>query len=218
MPISIKTGTFCSGRISTAQASFRGLCRARSTGIAGGSSSAPPTRGRSETYNRNGEPSVDTISFTPIGVIRTPFTTLDDMPIQPAGAQDAAGEILLREEFAEGLRDLDGFSHIHLIYHFHRSSGYDLKVVPFMDTVERGLFSTRAPRRPNLIGLSVVRLESIEGTVLRVRGIDVLDGTPLLDIKPYVTKFDAVPADRFGWLDRNADKAETLRSDRRFTG
>ena len=160
---------------------------------------------------------MDLIEFTPIGVIRTPFTTLDDMPIQPTGAQDVAGEIRLHEQYAEGLQDLDGFSHIHLLYHFHRNSGYSLKVVPFMDNKERGLFSTRAPRRPNLIGLSVVRLEAIDGLVLHVRGIDVLDGTPLLDIKPYVTKFDAAPADRFGWLDRNADKAETLRSDKRFT-
>lgn len=160
---------------------------------------------------------METIEFTPIGVIRTPFATLDDMPIQPTGAQGVAGEIRLREEFAEGLHDLDGYSHIHLIYHLHGSSGYALKVLPFMDNVERGLFSTRAPRRPNPVGLSVVRLESIDGAVLRVRDIDVLDGTPLLDLKPYVARFDAPPADRFGWMERNADKAETLRSDKRFT-
>lgn len=160
---------------------------------------------------------MDPILFTPIGVIRTPFASLDDMPIQPTGAQDTVGEIRINEDLAEGLRDLDGYSHIHLIYYLHGSSGYDLTVLPFMDDVERGLFSTRAPRRPNQIGLSVVRLESVDGAVVHVRGIDVLDGTPLLDIKPYVARFDAPPADRFGWMERNADKAETLRSDKRFT-
>lgn len=159
---------------------------------------------------------MNTISITPIGVIHTPFTDLKNMPIQPNGAQGVNGEIEIYEEFAEGLQDLEGFSHIHLLYHFHQNSGYKLKVVPFMDTVERGLFSTRAPKRPSMIGLSVVRLESVCGNRLRIQGIDVLDGTPLLDIKPYVTKIDAPPADSFGWLDKNADKAETMRSDSRF--
>ncbi|MBG0790477.1 MAG: tRNA (N6-threonylcarbamoyladenosine(37)-N6)-methyltransferase TrmO [Desulfovibrionaceae bacterium] len=159
---------------------------------------------------------MNTTTIIPIGIIHTPFKELDNMPIQPAGARDVIGEIEVFEEFAEGLQDLDGFSHIHLLYHFHKNSGYKLKVTPFMDTVERGLFATRAPRRPNMIGLSVVRLESVRDNILRVRGIDVLDGTPLIDIKPYVAKFDAVPADSFGWLDENADKAETLKSDFRF--
>ena len=160
---------------------------------------------------------MNTVSFTPIGVIRTPFTTLEDMPIQPTGARNVLGEIHILDKYAEGLQDLDGFSHIHLLYNFHRNAGYDLKVVPFMDSVPRGLFSTRAPKRPNMIGMSIVRLESVEGNVLRVRGIDVLDETPLLDIKPYVAKFDVVDADRFGWLDQNADKAQTIKSDKRFT-
>ena len=160
---------------------------------------------------------MNSVTITPIGVIRTPFTTLEDMPIQPTGARDVLGEIRLNDEYAEGLRDLDGFSHIHLLYHFHKSVGYDLTLVPFMDSVPRGLFSTRAPKRPCMIGMSVVRLEAVDGTVLRVRGIDVLDRTPLLDIKPFVTMFDVVDADRFGWLDENAAKAETLKSDRRFT-
>jgi len=159
---------------------------------------------------------MDTIVFSPIGLISSPFETFDDMPIQPTGARDVRGEVRVFDEFREGLQDLDGFSHIHLIYHFHKNTGYDLTLTPFMDTVPRGLFSTRAPRRPNMIGLSVVRLEGIEGNILHIRGVDVLNGTPLLDIKPYVTKFDVVPADRFGWLDKNADKAETLRSDKRF--
>jgi len=159
---------------------------------------------------------MDSIEFRPIGVIRSPFKDLAGMPIQPSGARDTEGEVHLLEEYAEGLADLDGFSHIHLFYHFHRNRGFDLKVKPFMDTVERGLFATRAPRRPNMLGLSVVRLVGVEGNILHVRGVDVLDGTPLLDIKPYVAKFDAAPADRFGWLECNADKAEKLRSDSRF--
>ncbi|WP_319466311.1 tRNA (N6-threonylcarbamoyladenosine(37)-N6)-methyltransferase TrmO [uncultured Pseudodesulfovibrio sp.] len=159
---------------------------------------------------------MDSIEFNPIGTIHTPFKKLGDMPIQPTGAKDVVGEVHLREELAAGLQDLDGFSHIHLIYHFHQNTDYELTVIPFMDTVKRGLFSTRAPRRPNMIGMSIVCLEKIEGNILHIRGIDVLDGTPLLDIKPYVAKFDAPSADRFGWLDENAHKAETIRSDKRF--
>ena len=159
---------------------------------------------------------MDSIVFRPIGVIHTPYDDLAGMPIQPTGARGVAGEVHVFEEYAEGLADLDGFSHIYLFYHFHRNDGYRLKVTPFMDTVERGLFSTRAPRRPNMLGMSVVRLESVRGTVLRVVGADVLDGTPLLDIKPYVAQFDAAPADRFGWLETAADQAQTLVSDSRF--
>lgn len=157
------------------------------------------------------------IIYSPIGLIRSPFKTLDNMPIQPTGAQDTLGEIHIFDEFREGLQDLDGFSHIHLLYHFHKNNGYDLLVKPFMDTVLRGLFSTRAPKRPNMIGLSVVGIEGIKGNTIYIRGVDVLDQTPLLDIKPFVTKFDAAPADRFGWLDQNAHKAEDFRSDKRFT-
>ena len=118
------------------------------------------------------------ITFTPIGTIHTPFTNLDGMPIQPTGAKDVKGEIILEPQYEEGLRDLDGFSHIILLYHFHLSNGYRLTVKPFLDTVNRGLFSTRAPRRPNPIGLSIVRLVQIDGPTLHVQDVDVLDGTP----------------------------------------
>jgi tRNA-Thr(GGU) m(6)t(6)A37 methyltransferase TsaA len=139
------------------------------------------------------------------------------MPIQPSGAKGAAGEIHLESDLIEGLQDLDAFSHLILLYHFHASSGYNLRVKPFMDTVARGLFATRAPRRPNPIGLSVVRLASIEGNVLHILDVDVLDQTPLLDIKPYVPRFDTPEGDmRCGWLEKNADKSEHLRSDDRF--
>lgn len=156
------------------------------------------------------------IEFEPIGTIYSPFDILENMPIQPTGAWDVLGEIHIREELIPGLKDLDGFSHIHLLYHFHKNDVYELTVTPFMDTVPRGLFSTRAPRRPNMIGMSIVCLEKIDGNILHIRGVDVLNGTPLLDIKPYVAKFDAPSANRFGWLDDNADKAKNLRSDKRF--
>lgn len=156
------------------------------------------------------------IVFSPIGLIHTPFSTLNDMPIQPNGARGVRGEIHLNKELVEGLKDLEGFSHIHMLYHFHMNEGYSLTPTPFMDDTPRGLFSTRAPRRPNMIGMSIVRIERIEGNIIHILDVDVLDGTPLLDIKPYVAKFDVVDADRFGWLDENAHKACSIRSDERF--
>jgi tRNA-Thr(GGU) m(6)t(6)A37 methyltransferase TsaA len=138
------------------------------------------------------------------------------MPIQPSGAAEIVGRVIIVPELSEALDDLEEFSHLILIYHFHRSEGYRLKVTPFMDTVERGLFSTRAPRRPNPVGLSVVRLLARTANILDVRGIDVLNGTPLLDIKPFVPAFDAPAAERTGWLEVNSHKARALRSDDRF--
>ena len=120
------------------------------------------------------------------------------------------------DEFRAGLGDLDGFSHIVLLYHFHRSSGFDLEVVPFMDTRSRGLFATRAPRRPNPIGLSVVRLVRIEDGVLHVENVDILDGTPLLDIKPYVPEFDAPTPVSTGWLEQAGKTVSRRRADNRF--
>jgi tRNA-Thr(GGU) m(6)t(6)A37 methyltransferase TsaA len=120
------------------------------------------------------------------------------------------------EEFRAGLQDLDGFSHIVLLYHLHLSRGFDLLVVPFLDTRMRGLFSTRAPRRPNPIGLSVVELDRIEDGVLHIRNVDMLDGTPVLDIKPYVREFDAQGHVRTGWLEKAGKDVRTRRSDERF--
>ena len=138
------------------------------------------------------------------------------MPIQPAGATSVKGSVEVLSAFQDGLQDLGGFSHIILLYLFHRSRGFELKVVPFLDTTLRGVFATRAPKRPNPIGLSVVQLERIEGGVLYVEGIDVLDGTPLLDIKPYVPDFDAQVEARTGWLEQASKKAKGKRSDERF--
>lgn len=156
------------------------------------------------------------IEFSPIGLIHSPFTDPEGMPIQPAGAADVQGTVEVYEDFRAGLQDLDGFSHVILLYHLHRSRGFDLRVVPFLDTRPRGLFATRAPRRPNAIGLSVVRLHRIEDGMLHVRNIDVLDGTPLLDIKPYVPEFDAQAGVRVGWLEKAKQAVSQQRSDERF--
>ena len=159
---------------------------------------------------------MSTIVYRPIGFARTPFTTTEDMPIQPAGAVGIHGSIEIAPEYAEGLTDLDGFSHIILLYHFHRSPGPRLRVTPFLDDRPRGVFATRAPTRPNPLGLSVVRLLAIEGNVLDVADIDLLDGTPILDIKPYVPVIDRVEATSTGWFPSDRSEVENQRSDARF--
>lgn len=152
----------------------------------------------------------------PIGVIRSPFTELVDMPIQPRGAPQTEGKILIDKKFEEGLQDIEGFSHIYLIYSFHQAKRIEMKVVPFMDSMPHGVFATRSPLRPNHIGLSLVELLERIGNILKVKGIDVLDGTPLLDIKPYVAQFDHVEKSRSGWLSASDDKIAEKRSDNRF--
>ncbi|SHO51717.1 tRNA (N6-threonylcarbamoyladenosine(37)-N6)-methyltransferase TrmO [Desulfopila aestuarii] len=151
-----------------------------------------------------------------IGIIHTPFTNLEDMPIQPAGASDIQGEVVVHEEFAEGLRDLEDFSHIYLIYQFHKATRTELTVVPFMDTVSRGVYATRSPLRPNHIGISIVNLVSVKGNTVNVRGIDILDGTPLLDIKPFIAAFDQVAESRDGWMTATSAEVARKRSDTRF--
>lgn len=156
------------------------------------------------------------ITLTPIGTIHTPHTDLANMPIQPTSAKGVQGWIELDPSYTEGLKDLEGFSHIILLYHFHQSQGYKLTVTPYLDKTQRGLFATRAPKRPNPIGLSIVKLNSIEGNRLNIENIDVLDGTPLLDIKPYVPVFDDQKDVRFGWLEKAREEVHTKRSDDRF--
>ena len=141
------------------------------------------------------------ITFEPIGIIYTPFKTKEGMPIQSAGAEGIKGKIILNEEFASGLTDLEGFSHIILVYHFHRSVGFELKTKPFLDDKKHGVFSTRAPRRPNPIGISVVRLLSIDKNILKVENVDILNETPLLDIKPYIPDFDIHKTEKNGWIE-----------------
>jgi len=157
------------------------------------------------------------IAMRPIGVVHSPWTSLQGMPIQPAGAGNAQGQLVLHPEYAAGLADLDGFSHAYLLYHFHQSQGFDLKVTPFLDDTPRGLFATRAPRRPNPMGLSIVRVLGVEGNIVHIADVDVLDGTPLLDIKPYMPAFDAFPEARAGWAEKSQAQARSTRSDSRFT-
>lgn len=154
--------------------------------------------------------------FKPIGTIHSPFKKLEGMPIQPAGASGVRGTVEVLPPFHPGLQDLDGFSHIYLLYHFHRSKGYLLKVTPFMDSKPRGLFATRAPVRPNPIGLSVVRLIRIEKGTLHIQNVDILDGTPLLDIKPYVPDFDQPSNAKTGWFESARQAVSQKQSDDRF--
>ena len=156
------------------------------------------------------------INFRPIGTIITPFSRIEEMPIQSSAAAGIRGEIVINEAFTEGLSDLEGFSHIYLLYHFHLSNSYDLKVTPFLDDQQRGVFATRAPRRPNPIGLSVVRLIGIEKNRLEIENVDMVNGTPLLDIKPYVPEMEGVGQYRIGWLSRYKDEIGSKESDSRF--
>lgn len=159
----------------------------------------------------------ETICYNPIGMIKTPFTDIAKMPIQPSGAEDTEGIIELNPELSPGLLDLEGFSHLILIYHLHLAPKYKLSVVPFMDDKPHGIFATRAPARPNPIGISTVRLKKIEGNKIYIEGVDILNGTPLLDIKPFFSKFDNRLEARSGWLDnKKKEDIITIRSDNRF--
>ena len=151
-----------------------------------------------------------------IGIIHSPFKTIENMPIQPKGAQDVVGSVEVYPDFAEGLKDLEGFSHIYLIFQLHKAKQGRLIVTPFMDKTPRGVFSTRSPARPNPIGLSIVELVKREGHVLTIKGLDILDGTPLWDIKPYIHSFDAVKNSRSGWMTASVDEVKKKRSDDRF--
>ncbi len=138
------------------------------------------------------------------------------MPIQSKGASEFAGHVIVEKKYAGGLQDLDGFSHIYLLYRFHKATRTEIQVTPFLDKQTRGVFATRSPLRPNHIGLSIVNLVSVEGNIIHIKGIDVLDGTPLLDIKPYMEKFDAVPNSVSGWLKSSDEEIRKKRSDERF--
>lgn len=159
---------------------------------------------------------MNTYTVIQIGTIHTPFSKPTGMPIQASGAYDSKGYIDIDPRYAEGLSDLTGFERIILLYVFHKCEGYSLQVTPYLDTKNRGLFATRAPQRPNRIGLSVVRLKNIEGNRLNILDADVLDGTPLLDIKPYVPKFDSFPCSRAGWLEEKQKDAQEKKADGRF--
>ncbi len=156
------------------------------------------------------------ITYTPIGFFKTPFTEVNGMPIQPIGANDVEGSIEVLPEYSEGLKDLEGFSHVYVLYHLHEIVGFDLMVKPFLDNDRHGIFATRSPKRPNSIGLSVMRLKGVANNSVFLEGIDVLDRTPVIDIKPYVADFDRCDADRFGWFEGKSANAKHHRSDERF--
>ena len=156
------------------------------------------------------------ITLSPIGRLETPFNDIADMPIQPSVLADTRGKAVLDEKFVPGLKDLDGFSHIILLFLLHKISDYQLEVVPFMDTLPHGIFATRSPKRPNRIGMSIVRVESVAGNIVQFKGVDMLNGSPLLDIKPYYSYFDQQTQVRNGWLEGKTLRPENLRSDKRF--
>ncbi|MEE4275976.1 MAG: tRNA (N6-threonylcarbamoyladenosine(37)-N6)-methyltransferase TrmO [Thermoleophilia bacterium] len=158
------------------------------------------------------------LSLTPIGVIHSPHRDPGATPIQPACAEGCRGEVEVFEPYAAGLDDVDGFSHVHLLYWLHLSGPPALRVTPFLDDTPRGVFATRAPNRPNPLGLSVVRVLERRDRILVVDDLDVLDGTPLLDIKPYVERFDVRAPTRGGWTERVDGETFRRRGARGGTG
>jgi tRNA (adenine37-N6)-methyltransferase len=157
------------------------------------------------------------MNLTPIGVIHSPHQRAEGTPVQAALATGVQGTVEVFPEYAAGVRDLDGFERIWLVYWFDRAKPAELVVTPYLDTKPRGLFATRAPCRPNAIGLSAVRLLGIVGNILQVAGLDILDNTPLLDIKPYIPAFDAFEAKRIGWCESVKSRSITA-ADGRFEG
>jgi tRNA-Thr(GGU) m(6)t(6)A37 methyltransferase TsaA len=160
--------------------------------------------------------SADPVVSRPVGVVRSRFTEATGMPIQTAGAPEEPGRLEVFAEFAPGLRDIEGFDYLILITHLHQCAHERLEVVPFLDNASHGVFATRAPARPNRLGLSIVRLVSVEGTTLHFSGNDMMDGTPVLDIKPYVPRFDVRETERVGWFGTKLDQLPGIRSDGRM--
>ncbi|MEA1979244.1 MAG: tRNA (N6-threonylcarbamoyladenosine(37)-N6)-methyltransferase TrmO [Chloroflexota bacterium] len=166
--------------------------------------------------NDDAQDSQTEITFKAIGLIRSPFQDLEAMPIQPTSKASGPGKVEIFPEYQDGLKDLEGFSHVILLYHMHAVREQSLTVTPFLDSSPRGLFATRAPTRPNPIGLSIVKLIRVEDSVLYVEDLDVLDGTPLLDLKPYVPEFDHRPEARIGWLENAKGEVKGKTADDRF--
>jgi tRNA-Thr(GGU) m(6)t(6)A37 methyltransferase TsaA len=155
-------------------------------------------------------------TYKQIGIVHSPFKEPKNVPIQAAASKGTEGTIEIYPQYAEGLTDLEGFSHIILLYHLHLVQTSSLMVKPFLDDKLHGVFATRAPARPNTIGFSVVRLQRIEGNILHILDLDVVEGTPLLDIKPYIPAFDCVQTSRIGWFRDKLDKLDMARDDGRF--
>ena len=159
---------------------------------------------------------MEEIKYRPVGIIHSPFKDCRGVPLQPVAAQGVEGTVEIFPEYVAGLRDIEGFSHIILIYHFHLCREFSLIVEPYLDDRLHGVFATRAPARPNPIGLSIVRLVRAENEIIHIRDVDIVDGMPLLDIKPYVAEFDAREAERIGWLEGKTDRVRRTTDDGRF--
>jgi tRNA-Thr(GGU) m(6)t(6)A37 methyltransferase TsaA len=156
------------------------------------------------------------ILFKPIGTIHSPFKEPRGTPVQPTAAMGIAGTVEVFPQYAAGLKDIDGFSHVILLYQMHYSRRFSLVVKPFLDNVTHGVFATRAPARPNAIGLSVVSLSKVEDNILHVQNVDIVDSTPLIDIKPYVPQFDHQQPCEIGWMGENIGKLTDICDDGRF--
>ena len=161
---------------------------------------------------------MEPVTYQPIGVIHSPHTNLAGMPIQPPAAKSFTGTLEVLPEFSDGLTGIEGFTRLILIYQLHKSEGFSLMVTPFLDTTAHGVFATRVPRRPNQIGFSVVKLLGRKHNLLEIGDVDILDRTPVLDIKPYVPPFDAYPQERYNWFEGKLEDIEAARSDDRFVG
>ncbi len=154
--------------------------------------------------------------FQPIGLILSPYKELSKIPIQPVFCEGIEGKVILNPRYVDGLKDLDGFTHIYLFYYFNRSQKTCLRVKPYISDEEHGIFATRAPHRPNKLGMSLVRLVRVEDNIIYVSDIDILDGTPLLDIKPYIQRFDSRETAKSGWQDAVTNDAASVRGLRDF--
>jgi tRNA-Thr(GGU) m(6)t(6)A37 methyltransferase TsaA len=158
----------------------------------------------------------NSIVYHPIGIIHSPFSHSRGTPVQAIGGADIKASVEIFPEYSEGLLDIDGFSHLILIYHLHLAKSFQLRVIPFLDTEDHGIFATRAPVRPNAIGISVVKLERVEGSRLHISETDILDGTPLLDIKPFIPAFDSRENVKTGWFTNDITKIINAKNDGRF--
>lgn len=161
---------------------------------------------------------MSSIVYQPVGVVHSPYKTPEGTPIQSGAAEKSpCATIEIFPEYADGLKDIDGFSHIYVLFHLHLAKSKSLHVIPFLDTETHGIFATRSPGRPNPIGLSVVCLDKVEGNILHIRNLDILDGSPVLDVKPYIPQFDVFETTQNGWLGKNVHKMKNVLDDGRFS-
>ena len=157
------------------------------------------------------------VQYYPIGIVHSPLKSAAGAPLQAACAKHVEGVIEILPRYVRGLKDISGFSHLILLYHFHLSRKASLLVKPYLDSRRHGIFACRAPARPNAIGLSIVKLERVRGGMIWVRDLDIIDGTPLLDIKPYIPQFDFRRNATTGWYERRKWDLHRIRADERFT-